>query len=229
MIEVGTLVRLVNLDDPSGGNYLDTPANTVGNEGTVRSVRDSWFDVEWNNGEGDCYVGTNLEIITELTLTSAEASGDSTPETSVEMCKVLANQYCVPEGVYEMVAHGSNIITIKNSEGQVLQMPTHCLGSTLIPNKSPDEIINEHLDTVTTDRPERSMVEYSLSINRGLLEKVNNPPEFPNRDWTKSNNKDEEVITRLRVKGFSVHSIAQASGLSYESVLEITNRILKPE
>ena len=231
-MQVGNRVCLVNIDDPSGGTYVSSTANTIGNEGTVTRVDGDWCDVDWDNGTTDCYVVSNLSSsgsAAPVTGTDSVAVAGSGAPVGAEMVRVGENAFCVPTGTYEVVSRDGTNIVLKNSDGINLTLPVSLEGSVIVADKSPDEVINEALDNATAPRPERSMVEYSLSVNREKLEKLTTVPDFPNRDWSKSTSKDEEMIARLRVKGFSVHSISQASGLSYEVVLEITNRILKPE
>ncbi|AUG88455.1 hypothetical protein PQC39_gp091 [Vibrio phage Vp_R1] len=221
MFNVDVRVQLNNLTDPNGGEYVSSIANTVGNVGVITYVEgEDWYSVTWDNGAGDSYHKTNLSL-----------EGEGSPVASVatsDTYNVTDNDYCVAPGVYTLLSQNSSVVVLRNESGLDFEMPSSLLGTVITPDKSPDQIIEEHLDTVTADRPERSMVEYSLSVNRGKLEKLTTIPEFPDRDWSKATNKDENVISRLRVKGFSVHSIALASGLSYENVLEITNRVLKP-
>ncbi|WPH64773.1 hypothetical protein [Vibrio phage vB_VpaP_SJSY21] len=226
MFSVNDRVKLVNLTDPNGGEYVSSTANTVGNVGKITyNEGEDWYTVQWDNGSSDSFHKTNLVSDSE---TAETPDTHTAVAQSGAMWLVKGNDYCVPEGEYEIVEENASVVTVKNNAGQQFQLPASLKGTVIVPNKTPDQIIEEHLDEVTAPRPERSMVEYSLSVNRSKLEKLTTVPEFPNRDWSKSNSKDETVISRLRVKGFSVHSIAIASGLSYEQVLEITNRVLKP-
>lgn len=226
MFEVNDRVRLVNLNDPNGGTYAPASSNTIGNVGTIQEKEgEGWFWVTWDNGTSDSYKADNLES------TAAPVPPTTTEDVTEAVHVVSGNNYCIPPGKYLVVRNSGGMLTIKDIDGvhPELEMPESCLGVSIVPDVTPDDVINKHLDTVTAERPERSMVEYSLSVNRDKLEKVNNPQEFPDRNWSLSSNKDETLISRLRVKGFSVHSISEASGLPYDTVLVVTNKILKPQ
>lgn len=67
VFEVGTRVKLVNLDDGMGGTFYLAAHNTVGNVGTIASDKDSdgMFYVRWDNETSAYYYPHNLEVYTE--------------------------------------------------------------------------------------------------------------------------------------------------------------------
>lgn len=66
-IEVGTRVKLVNIDRTNGGKYYPNKSNTVGNTGVVTNItseKSTNIKVKWDNGTDNSYSAHNLEIIT---------------------------------------------------------------------------------------------------------------------------------------------------------------------
>lgn len=65
-IEVGTRVKLVNIDKKDGGTYHVCQSNTVGNTGVVTSLsseKTTNIRVKWDNGSVNSYSSWNLKVI----------------------------------------------------------------------------------------------------------------------------------------------------------------------
>lgn len=122
-IEVGTRVKLVNINKPSGGEYIKNSSNTVGNTGEVTSISSATtlnITVKWDNGSSNSYSTLNLEIITTQKETDFEIGdivvGNSTRYTrTTDKAIMRVESYISPTKVRVKILVNSEISCVGES------------------------------------------------------------------------------------------------------------------